>query len=202
MKESQRILLAGFLMVLVYVLWSIFLAPPALKESSIIANNASLNSNDTESLYIEDNTPAEDFSWEESSEFISFHVKGDTFSAQLSSRSGGTFSQYFLNSYLGSYSGSTVTPRGNVGYDSSSPFGFLYDSSGGFSNNTCTDHTQHCSALGRRGGRHCWPDQRSRVHPVSRPKTGSPGTLRLVRFVRLLVARPPPRSELRLDWGC
>ena len=135
MKESQRILLAGFMMVSVYVLWSIFLAPPALKESSIIANNASLNSNNTETPYIEDSTPAAGLSWEESNEFISFHVKGDNFRALLSSRSGGTFSQYFLNSYLGSYSDSAVTPRGNVGYDSSSPFGFLYGSSSGFSNN-------------------------------------------------------------------
>ena len=113
MKESQRILLAGFLMVSVYVLWSIFLAPPALKESSIIGNNASLSSNNTEALYIEDSTPAAAPPWKESNEFISFHVKGDNFSALLSSKSGGTFSQYFLNNYLGSYSDSAVTSRGN-----------------------------------------------------------------------------------------
>ena len=74
MKESQRILLAGFLMVSVYVLWTIFFAPPFLKESSISANDASLDSNAAEASYVENSASTADLSWEESGEFISVYV--------------------------------------------------------------------------------------------------------------------------------
>ncbi len=133
MKESQRVLLAGFLMVSVYVAWSIFFAPPILQEP--FAEKEELS---------RENRPHDIFSAKQdssslallnsSADFISFSVEGDFFNANLSSRSGGTFQQYFLNDYLGSYSPLKQTKRGGVGYDYSSAYGFLFDGLDGFSN--------------------------------------------------------------------
>ena len=134
MKESQRVLLAGFLMVSVYVLWSIFFAPPILQEPANPQADFSQKDESLDAFFKTDVSSEDPSLFSSSDNFISFSVKGDNFNAVLSSRSGGTFEQYFLNDHLGSYSASAQTRRGGVGYDSSSNYGFLFDDSNGFSN--------------------------------------------------------------------
>ena len=62
---------------------------------------------------------------------IVFNVESDLFTASLSNKNVGTFLQYSLPDYFGSYSKSVKTDRGNVGYDANAPLHFLFDGDDG-----------------------------------------------------------------------
>ena len=145
--ETRRIFLAGFLMIAVYVIWSI-LFPPSVQAENNDEKTPSIGKKDKQnnlSNGLEGEGPA---SGKNSSNPISnespikkgfepivFDVVGDLFTASLSNRGGGTFLQYALPDYFGSYSKSVKTSRGSVGYDAEAPLHFLFDADDGFNDN-------------------------------------------------------------------
>ena len=139
--ETKRILIAGFLMVTLYVAWSIFFGPqPGIEvgEDSLVSGpHPSLDSNENQKKVLDptqgvapslaDDSPIYSFVP------ISFSVKRDGFfNSRISTQNGGTFLEYSLPAYLGAYSETKKTSRGGVSYDSDTPFEFLFTANNGF----------------------------------------------------------------------
>jgi YidC/Oxa1 family membrane protein insertase len=144
--ETKRILIAGFLMVTLYVAWSIFFGPQpgsAIGDNSLISEESpgfieseekempgpsqeDASSKDINST-LDDNQGVPPFIP------ITFSVTHDGFfNSRLSTQNGGTFLEYSLPSYLGAYSETKKTSRGGVSYDPNIPFEFLFTSDNGF----------------------------------------------------------------------
>ena len=150
--ETKRILVAGLLMVSLYVGWSMFLAPvpPSLEseqaeEISIPTDgngNSGGNDDGNDNSGGNDDGDGDGDDWGPNNQeslpsfdFVHFTVVNPSlYVASLSSKNGGTFEQYELPDYLGAYSDQEgkKTSRGKVGYDEDKPFGFLYSEKDGF----------------------------------------------------------------------
>ena len=138
--ETRRIFLAGFLMIAVYVVWSILFPPSIPLEDGDTKSSESRS----EKKPKDDGGAGQALSPESNKlelgsklveklfDSIVFSVESDLFTASLSNKNVGTFLQYSLPDYLGSYSKSVKTGRGNVGYDANAPLHFLFDGDDGF----------------------------------------------------------------------
>jgi len=147
--ETKRILIAGLLMVSLYVAWSLFFAPqpeapaqdtsPLQKDSLVgpkkepLSNGFVAGCMDIAALNYNEKATGDDGSCVyQALSLVEFSVvRKNFFKASLSTKNGGTFIQYSLPGYLGDYSSKKTISRGGVGYDSDLPFGFLFDKGDG-----------------------------------------------------------------------
>ena len=139
--ELRRIFLAGFLIMLVWVIWGAFFTsqpniqtPPPNNQSSSVKNNDKGNEDPyKEAPFYGSGSNNSSVSWSP----IEFKVKTGLFSADLSNNLGGTFLQYTLNEekYKGAYterSSGFDKESKKHSYDVVAPVSFLFTEKEGY----------------------------------------------------------------------
>jgi len=139
--ELRRIFLAGFLIMLVWVVWGAFFTPPPKNSSSgnqdyseqtLVSNeDKGLNQRNTSSNNLNDSSLIAD------KDPVVFTIKTDLYTADLSNAFGGTFLQYTLNGdrYRGAYNelSATFEKDTRFSYDENGKISFLFTESEGYS---------------------------------------------------------------------
>ena len=138
--ELRRIFLAGFLIMLVWVVWGAFFTPQPKNSSSgnqDYSDQTEVSHEDKE--FSQQNTTSNklnDASIIADKDPIVFTVKSDLFTAELSNELGGTFLQYTLNGdkYSGSYTNKSAAFEQDTrhSYDESGKISFLFTEEEGY----------------------------------------------------------------------